>query len=242
MRTRFWDSDENLLLHKFHVPRHFPTDVLAEAAARVHDDAWRSGPRVDLTHLHAVTIDDEHTVETDDGLSLEKTESGWRVGIHIADPAEFVPIGSILDREALHRGTSVYLPDLKIPMLPPELGTQVCSLTCDVERPALSMLADLDEAGNLVGSQIVESIIRVRERLTYDQVDRWLESGEREDLRTLHELATRRSQLRLQAGALFIPFPSVELYVDTPTRTASAASRSGARSMTFPATPWCRNS
>ena len=80
VKTRVWEADENVLLHKFHVPRQFPADVLAEAAEKVHHDEWRQGPRVDLTHLHIVTIDDEHTVETDDGLSLEKTEGGWRGG------------------------------------------------------------------------------------------------------------------------------------------------------------------
>ncbi|MBM3461624.1 MAG: VacB/RNase II family 3'-5' exoribonuclease [Armatimonadetes bacterium] len=217
VRSGAWSADENLLLHKNRVPREFPADVNAEAGAIVAQFRLHGLPedasRTDLTHLHAVTIDDEHTVETDDALSIERIDEGWRVGVHIADPAAFMQPGSALDREALHRATSIYFPDLKIPMLPPVLGTEVCSLTAGSDRFAISLLADLDEAGNLLRSEIVESRIRVRERLTYDDVDAFLEEG-REDLTAIFKLGEARRQRRRQSGAVFVPFPSVEVYVE----------------------------
>lgn len=217
VRAGVWHADENLLLHKHHVPREFPADVLAEADSlaalghAAHIEASRSGRR-DLTQVPCVTIDDEFTVETDDALSLERIDGGWRIGVHIADPSEVVRPGTALDREAAHRGTSIYLPDLKIPMLPPILGTEVTSLCPGEDRMAVSILVDVDEEGNVLASEVVESVVRVTERLTYDYVDAMLDK--RDDLRVLHRLADCRRQRRRSSGAVFVPFPSVEVHVE----------------------------
>ena len=216
VRAGLWDPDENLALYRNRVPVDFPDTVLT-AARHALDEAesevWREATRVDLTHLHAVTIDDEYTVETDDALSIRRLDDAWEVGIHIADPAEFVLPESTLDREALHRGTSVYFPDLKIPMLPSTIGTQVCSLRQGVDRPALSVIAVLDEQGELLSTRIVESVVHVQERLTYAYVDTALEEHTDTGLENLYRLACRRRERRRAAGAVFIPFPSVEVFV-----------------------------
>jgi exoribonuclease-2 len=215
VKAGLWQVDENVLLHKFRVPIEFPREVEAAAEAVVEGARGRDfkadAYRRDLTGLPVITIDDEHTVETDDGVSLEKIDGGWRVGVHIADPAEFVEPGSTLDREALHRGTSIYFPEMKIPMLPPVLGTGLSSLQLDEERPALSVLADLDDEGNVLKVEVVESVVSVREKLTYDEVDDMLER--RDDLATLLRLAHARRAARRAAGAIFVPFPSVEVHV-----------------------------
>lgn len=217
VKAGVWAPHENLALHRNKVPIGFSNDLL-EAAQALHETfavgAWKGSHRVDLTDLHAVTIDDVHTVETDDAVSVRKVETGWEVGVHIADPAEFVEQGSAIDREALHRGTSIYFPDQKIPMLPPVLGTGICSLEAGQERPALSILVVLDDEGNVLESRIVESIVRVARRLSYDDVDGLLAEEADESLTRLHTLAMALRARRMAAGAVFVPFPSVEVHVD----------------------------
>ena len=217
VKAGVWSVHENLAIHRAKVPVTFSAALLEQAEtypAKITDGAWRHDGRVSLTAHAAVTIDDIHTVETDDALSLIPHERGWEVGIHIADPAEFIEQGSPLDREAMHRGTSIYFPDQKIPMLPQVIGTDVCSLVAGEERPALSVLAVLDDDGAVLETRIVESVVRVSRRLTYDAVDVALSAGNDEMLGRLHHLASSLRRRRLEGGAVFVPFPSVEVHVE----------------------------
>lgn len=216
VKTRVWHADENLDIHRHRLPVEFPPQVLEETSrvrAAASNGVWRTARRTDLTELYTVTIDDEHTVETDDAISIRAMDDGWEIGVHIADPAEFIEPGSALDREALHRGTSIYFPDLKIPMLPPAIGTDICSLRPHADRPALSVLAVLDEHGNLMRTHVVESIVRVTERRTYEGVDSALKAGTDERIVALYRLANARRQMRRASGAVFVPFPSIEVHV-----------------------------
>lgn len=217
VKAGVWEAHENLALHRNRTPIAFSAALLEEAqvvARRIGEGAWRGAHRIDLSDLHAVTIDDVHTVETDDAVSIRRTDRGWEVGIHIADPAELVERGSAIDREALHRGTSVYFPDQKIPMLPPVIGTEACSLVEGQERPAMSIIVVLDDDATRVETRIVESTVRVARRLTYDAVDRALAEGSDEALTQLHALASRLRARRLAGGAVHVPFPSVEVHVE----------------------------
>lgn len=217
VKAGVWAPHENLALHRNKVPIRFSNDLLEAAHALVDtfaSGAWKGSHRVDLSDLDAVTIDDVHTVETDDAVSVRKVEAGWEVGVHIADPAEFVEKGSAIDREALHRGTSIYFPDQKIPMLPPVLGTGICSLEAGQERPALSIMTVLDDEANVLETRIVESTVRVARRLTYDDVDAALVEETDASLTRLHALSTALRARRLAGGAVFVPFPSVEVRVD----------------------------
>ncbi|HEY4003529.1 MAG TPA: ribonuclease R family protein [Candidatus Xenobia bacterium] len=215
VKTGVWDVDEDVLLHKHQIALEFPAAVLEEADAclaafRAGDD-WRAG-REDLRHLYAYTIDDEYTTEMDDALSYERLADGQhRVGIHIADAAHFVVPGTAIDKEALHRATSLYFADRKVRMLPPPLSDVICSLQQGEDRPALSILVTLDDAAQVLESRIAPSLVHVRERLTYRQVN--LNHAEVPPLDALLRLARTLKANRMTAGAIHIPFPKIEVRV-----------------------------
>ncbi|MCL1805545.1 MAG: RNB domain-containing ribonuclease [Clostridiales bacterium] len=130
--------------------------------------------RLDLRRELLVTIDGDDTRDIDDAVSLTEEDGKWRLGVHIADVSHYVKEGSLLDREAFARGTSVYFPDLVLPMLPPDLSNGICSLNEGVERLAVSCLMTLNKRGAVTGYEIKPSVIKVRERLTYAQVQGYL--------------------------------------------------------------------
>ena len=131
--------------------------------------------REDLRELMMVTIDGEDAKDLDDAVSLSKEGDDFLLGVHIADVTNYVQENSALDREALKRGTSVYLVDRVIPMLPHRLSNGICSLNEGVDRLALSCLMRIDAAGEVVDYRIVESVIRVDRRMTYTSVKKILE-------------------------------------------------------------------
>lgn len=211
VRMGEWDEDENLQLHEHGLAEPFGPDAEAEAAAAAIDEASLAGRR-DLRHLHLMSIDDEETRDIDDALSLEPLGDGYRVGIHVADVAAFVGPGSALDETAKRRSTSIYLPDRKIDMLPARISHDVCSLVAHQDRLAMSVLVTFNAADQIVGHEIVESVVRVSERLTYDEVDGLLEA--RQDLQTLQHLALGLLDRRLAAGAVVFTMPELRLRVD----------------------------
>ncbi len=113
--------------------------------------------------------------DLDDSVSLTKEGDIYHLGVHIADVSNYVQYNSALDREALKRGTSVYLVDRVIPMLPPRLSNGICSLNQGEDRLALSCLMDIDETGQVVSHQIAETVIRVSRRMTYTNVKKILD-------------------------------------------------------------------
>ena len=139
-----------------------------------------------LTDLVTVTIDGEDAKDLDDAVSLTKENGIYHLGVHIADVSNYVQGGSALDKEALKRGTSVYLADRVIPMLPERLSNGICSLNQSVDRLTLSCLMDIDEKGNVVNHKIAESIIRV-DSMSYEQVRCILEDGDTETKREHEE-------------------------------------------------------
>ena len=127
--------------------------------------------RRDLTDLEIITIDGERTRDFDDALSLEEVPEGWRLGIHIADVSALVQPRTPLDLEAQERGTSIYLPERRLPMLPEELSEDTVSLLAHQERLALSFLVTLSPEAEVKDWVIVPSLIKVGRRLTYHEVD-----------------------------------------------------------------------
>lgn len=161
------------IIHKFGLPQAFPPEVEAEAG-RIPQDVRPSDleGRLDLRDEMIVTIDGEDAKDLDDAVSLHPPRAGaaWRLGVHVADVSYYVRPGSVLDREAHGRATSVYLVDRVIPMLPPALSNGICSLNPGVDRLTMSVFLDLDEKGQVVGSSVTPSVIHSRARLTYNAV------------------------------------------------------------------------
>ena len=172
--------DISAVTRQFNLPQEFPVQVAAEVnemSLEVTEEDIVG--RRDLRDLSMVTIDGADAKDLDDAVSVEKLEKDkYRLGVHIADVAHYVKAHSALDQEALERGTSIYLLDRVIPMLPPELSNGICSLNPRVERLALSIFMDIDANGAVLTHEIVESVIRTNERMTYSEVNRILEDRE----------------------------------------------------------------
>ena len=130
---------------------------------------------MDLRDLCMVTIDGEDAKDLDDAVSLFEEDGLYHLGVHIADVSNYVQAGSALDREALKRGTSVYLVDRVIPMLPVQLSNGICSLNAGQDRLALSCLMTFDRSGKRISHELVESVIHVDRRMSYTEVKRILE-------------------------------------------------------------------
>ena len=169
-------TDILAIVKSFGIPSEFPDKVIRQAD-RVPDhvlDADRDG-RLDLRHLQTVTIDGEDAKDLDDAVTLTKENGIYHLGVHIADVSNYVQGGSALDREALKRGTSVYLADRVIPMLPVRLSNGICSLNQGQDRLTLSCLMDIDKKGNMISHKIAETVICVDERMNYTDVKNILE-------------------------------------------------------------------
>ena len=207
------------IIRKYHLPAEFPKDVL-DQAERISEniDARQLEEREDLRNEFIVTIDPDDARDFDDAIHVEKTGSGWRLGVHIADVATYVRPGSALDREARQRGNSVYLPDRVIPMLPERLSNGVCSLNPGVDRLTHSVFIHFDKHGVVKSARFAHSVIRSAHRLTYKQAYTILTSPPRDRLgERLHlawELAALLRRKRFEHGALDLDFPEVKVLVD----------------------------
>lgn len=214
VRLGEWREDENLYLYQQGIARDFPQEILDFAVRKAETLTIPDGrPRRDLRGLHAFTIDSAQTKDYDDALSFRILEEGlYEVGIHIADAAAVVDKDDPVDREARSRATSIYLPDARIPMLPPVLSEGVCSLQAGRDRLALTFLVRIDREGTVLSREVFSSIIRVREQLTYEDVNRKVE--EEEAFRELHRLSQRLRAKRLEMGAVILPLPEINVYVN----------------------------
>jgi ribonuclease R len=214
------------LIRAYDLPEEFGRRARKEAAAvpRAVLPEDLAG-RLDLRSWRTVTIDGADARDLDDAVSLSLTPNGnYLLGVHIADVARYVPPGSALDREARKRGTSVYLPDRVLPMLPRELSNGICSLNAGADRLAVSVLMELDREGRLVKYDLARSVIRVARRLTYEEVQGLLDgAGERErreygallrDLELMAELALALRAERIKQGALDFDLPEVKVELD----------------------------
>ncbi len=215
--------------HRYDLPGEFPSAVLKyiEELPGEETIARSAGEqnRIDLRDLKMVTIDDESARDFDDAVSLENLpEGGYRLGVHIADVSHYVRQGKALDREALKRGTSIYLVDRVIHMLPPNLSENLCSLQSGKDRLAVSVIMDIDQQGELKNARFSASVIRVSERLTYRQVEAFLDREEgRKPFRDtavadmidrMSALADILSKRRMDRGALDLNLPEARIEVD----------------------------
>src|SRR5213594_3616754 len=207
------------IIRKYHLPAEFPNDVL-DQAERISEEigARQLDGREDLRNEFIVTIDPDDARDFDDAIQVEKTNTGWRLGVHIADVAGYVEPGSALDREARRRGNSVYLPDRVIPMLPEGLSNGVCSLNPGVDRLTHSVFIHFDKHGVVKSARFGRSVIRSAHRLTYKQAYAILTSPPHdrlgEGLHLAWELAALLRRKRFEHGGLDLDFPEVKVWVD----------------------------
>ncbi|MFA5577395.1 MAG: ribonuclease R [Tissierellaceae bacterium] len=214
------------VIRQFDLPEDFPDSVLTVAKG-IEQELNREEiqNRVDLRHLNSFTIDGFDAKDLDDAVSIEMKDNGnYYLGIHIADVSHYVKERSLLDKEALNRGNSVYLIDRVIPMLPKELSNGICSLNPDVDRLTLSVLMEIDKNGKLVDHEILEGVIRSKQRLVYDDVSDFLEnedsqakeklSGLSHDLKLMEELSKILSSKRERRGSIDFEFPETKIILD----------------------------
>jgi ribonuclease R len=214
------------IIHEFNLPGPFAEDALAEArqAAERFDESV-AGPRGDFTTVTVITIDPEDARDFDDAISLELLDNGhWRLGVHVADVAHFVPAKTALDREALDRATSVYLPDQVIPMLPEIISNNLASLQPDRVRYTLSAVIDFAPDGVRTGVEVHEGAIRSCRRFTYEEVDDYLKNPaawqKKLDpevhslLARMYELAMILRKRRFARGAIELTMPEVKIDLD----------------------------
>lgn len=172
-----------------------------------------------------VTIDGADAKDLDDAVSLHKNKNGnWELGVHIADVGHYVKEGTALDKEAFNRGTSIYLVDRVIPMLPPELSNDLCSLNPKVDRLAMSVFMEMDDKGNVLSHDFTASVIRTSERMTYDAIRAILEDKD-EELRkrykplvpmfeNMAQLALLLREKRFNRGAIDFALPEIKVILD----------------------------
>lgn len=207
------------IIRKYHLPTEFPAAVLAEAERipEIVDPKMFAG-REDLRSQFICTIDPDDARDFDDAINVERLTSGWKLGVHIADVSAYVTPGSQLDREALKRGNSVYLPDRVIPMLPERLSNGVCSLSADVDRLTYSAFIEFDKNGRTKSVRFGRTVIRSAKRLTYRQAYAILQKPPNDQLsERLHvawELASLLRRKRFEQGSLDLDFPEVKVRLD----------------------------
>lgn len=214
------------ILDAANISAEFPSVVLAEAEERAAESILpETLTRIDLRDEVIFTIDGADTKDIDDAVSLEKTETGWRLGVHIADVSHYVREKSAVDQEAFFRGTSVYFAQSVIPMLPPALSNGACSLNPNADRLAFSAFLTLDPDGRLIDYRFAKTVLRSRIKGVYHEVNQLLAgtaSPELEEkyaevlptLRLLEELSTLLTRRRKQRGALDLASVETKILVD----------------------------
>ncbi|MDF2543591.1 MAG: rnr [Herbinix sp.] len=207
------------------LPVEFPEEVMRQLNNIPEEiDEKDMVGRMDIRNLQTVTIDGEDAKDLDDAITITKIGENYQLGVHIADVTNYVKEGSALDKEALKRGTSVYLVDRVIPMLPHKLSNGICSLNAGVDRLALSCFMDIDAKGNVIGHRVAETIIKVDRRMTYTSVAKIVEDNDDEEKKEyeelvpmfllMQELAEILRERRHKRGSINFDFPESKIIVD----------------------------
>jgi ribonuclease R len=210
------------IAHGYGLSLEFPQEVMESAEAAARDGLEEVGDhRVDRTDLLVFTVDPVDAKDHDDALSVMKVDGGWEVGVHIADVSHFVEEGGAIDIEAQARGSSVYLVDRVIPMLPEQLSGDACSLREGSDRLAVSLCLTLDSSGAVLSRRYEQTRVRSRRRLAYEEVQDVLD-GRRslgveidEAVRSLDDLARAIRARRIERGALDLDLPEARVLLDS---------------------------
>ena len=215
------------IIKKHGLPEEFPEKVLNYAEGISEEiDPKEIKRRRDIRDLRMVTIDGEDAKDLDDAVSIERLSNGnYRLGVHIADVSHYVREKNPLDKEALKRGTSVYLIDRVIPMLPKKLSNGICSLNPNVDRLTLSCFMEIDKKGKVLAHEIDETVIKTNERMTYTDVTKILEGTADEetlkkydylieDFKTMEELCNILREKRTKRGAIDFDFEESKIILN----------------------------
>ena len=223
------------IIRKYELYEEFPEKVKKSANALGEEVQEKDKlNRRDLRDELMFTIDGEDAKDFDDAVSIRKTDKGYYLGVHIADVGNYVTKDSVLDKEAYLRGTSVYLPDRVLPMLPVNLSNGICSLKPRVDRLTLSVLMQLDEDGDVIDYEICESVINSNERLTYKEVYACLQGDEElckkyasllESFTLMAELNEKLEKKRRDRGALDFDLPECYIVIDNRGKTKDIVPR-----------------
>jgi exoribonuclease II len=216
VKAGVWNKNENIPLLRQGLPVGFSLAARqqAEGLLQSNVESLLDDPiRADYTHLSPLTIDGSTTLDFDDALTIEREGENYLVGIHISDVAHYVRPGDPLFQEAMERGTSIYFPEGQIPMLPRHLSQGICSLIQGELRATFSFMILLSPDAEVLRVRIAPSVIRVARRLTYEEADERM--GSDPELRILDMLRRKLRNKRIEAGALMLPFPDVNIFVDT---------------------------
>ncbi len=210
VKLGIWDEDQNLEILRSKVPTEFSSGQMEEAQGLSLMELDSSGAE-DLRDLETVTIDGPFTRDFDDAISLKETRDGSQLAIHIADVASVIKPGSLLDKDAFRRASSLYLPRRSIPMIPQLLSENKLSLIQGKDRLAITLLCDFDQSGELMDYRFQVSVVRVKRKLTYEEVNQELERDP--TLQRMHFLARVLRDRRIERGALNLTLPEVQITV-----------------------------
>ena len=213
------DVEMESILAAHEYPIEFPKEVEKEAGkipTKISKDEIKK--RRDFRKTFTITIDPADAKDFDDAISLQKMANGhWEVGVHIADVSHYVRPGSAIDKEALDRGTSVYLVDRTIPMLPEKLCNNVCSLRPDEEKLTFSVVFEMDDDAKIYDRWIGKTIIKSCRRYTYEEVQTMIEGGPgdyKDEILTFHRLATKLREQRMALGSINFHSEEVKFVLD----------------------------
>ena len=214
------------LVKEYGLPYDFPVEVVKEAKKIKQEiDENDIANRKDLRNQEIFTIDGEDAKDLDDAVNVQKLDNGnYILEVHIADVSYYVKEGSLLDKEALVRGTSVYMLNRVIPMLPTELSNGICSLNAGVDRFAISCVMEIDQKGKVVSSDVFKSVIRVTERMSYTNVQKILDNSDKKvvkryekyisHFKLMEELAHILKDIRSKDGSLNLDLPETKVILD----------------------------
>jgi len=217
--------DTKMIIREFDLPEEFPEAVLDDARQQAEKFDESINGRTDFTTQTVITIDPKTARDFDDAISLKRLENGhWELGVHIADVSHFVPYRSKLDTEAYLRGTSIYLPDQVIPMLPEIISNNLASLQPGRIRYCMTAVIEFSEAGVPINTQLHRGAIKSAHRFNYEEIDDYLENDKpwKEKLapdvfrivRDMHTLAMTLRKRRMNAGAIDLVLPEVKIDLD----------------------------
>ena len=217
--TGIFDRRTNPRMIRHKPPTEFPPEVLSQAE-EIHipetlEDYSAPGgsARVDLTSLRSFTVDDSSTRDMDDALSIVEKEDGYVLYVHVSDIASFLPVGSLVDQEAMKRATSLYLPEQKIHMLPPVLSEDRLSLIEGQLRPVVTCIFNIDRSYEVRSFEIITALIRIENRYAYEEIDEAILRGVHE-FDILHQIASSREVHRITNDGFKVHKRDVSVKVD----------------------------